>query len=86
MYHQRGDGNGASSSFFWVPPDVKGIEQSVLARLNSRFAAFAHVVEGADILLKLRPSDRIVSMEVVEGAWELLETSPLGSEYLPATV
>lgn len=77
MYHPRGDGNGGSSALFWVPPDRTNIsptlksEQPALARLNTRFAAFAHVVDGVEVLTKLRPSDVIVSAEVLEGAWEL---------------
>jgi cyclophilin family peptidyl-prolyl cis-trans isomerase len=76
MYHTRGDGNGASSAFFWVPVDrtvtasVRN-EQPAFARLNTRFAAFAHIVEGLDIFSKLRPSDILVSAEVKDGAWEL---------------
>lgn len=81
MYHVRGDGNGASSAFFWIPPDRAGIspssrnEMPAVARMNTRFAAFAHVVEGSEILSKLRPSDILLSAEVLDGAWDLVVPS-----------
>jgi peptidylprolyl isomerase len=86
MLHDRGDGNGASSAFFWVPdrssvsPSVRS-EQPALARMNTRFAAFAHVVDGAEILARLRPSDVLLSAEVVEGAWDLI-SNKAGTEVL----
>lgn len=87
MYHARGDGNGGSSAFFWVPTDrnLSPAERSsmpALARLNTRFAAFAHVVEGAELLSKLRPSDVLLSAEIQEGAWELVNDHA-GLEALP---
>ena len=81
MHHVRGDGNGASSAFFWIPPDrataspASRTEIPTIARLNTRFAAFAHVVEGTEILTKLRPSDNLLSAEVLDGAWELIVPS-----------
>lgn len=83
MVHSIGDGlgDGASSSFFWVPPDrslsVSEREtSSAVKRLNSRCSLFAHVIEGNDILEMLKPGDVLVTAEVKEeegsGVWKLL--------------
>jgi cyclophilin family peptidyl-prolyl cis-trans isomerase len=77
MLHMPGDGNGASSSFFFVPPD-RSITISerhllpVVTRMNQRFSLFAHCIDGNDVLGQLKSNDVLLSAKVEEGAWRLI--------------
>lgn len=77
MYHATGDGNGASSSIFWPNWDIKlsssdRAAQTVLNKMNKRFALFAFVIEGEiEVMRKLRSGDFIKTMDIVDGAWSL---------------
>ena len=55
-------GDGASSSFFWCPPDrsrsvTERDSSPAIQRMNNRYSLFAHVVKGNDILELLQPGD-----------------------------
>jgi hypothetical protein len=95
MVHSIGDGlggGGASSSFFWVPPDrslsVSEREASpAVKRLTSRCSLFAHVIEGNDVLEMLKPGDILATAEVKEegsGVWKLLRPADFRDVLLPA--
>jgi cyclophilin family peptidyl-prolyl cis-trans isomerase len=79
MYHDKGDGNGASTAFFWLKQDRAGTNindihnQKVIQRLNTRYSLFGYVVEGNDILEQLREDDILVEAQVQPGAWKLVE-------------
>jgi hypothetical protein len=65
LFFLHKDGNGASSSFFWVKPDrslypTERNELPTIQRLNNRYSLFAHVTEGNDVLELLRPGDVLV--------------------------
>lgn len=78
MYHELGDGNGASGAFFCLPADRTRYrvgqlhELPAIQRLNNRFSLFAYAVEGIDALQQLQAGDFLVRTEVLEGAWRLL--------------
>lgn len=41
--------------------------------MDGRFAVFAYVTDGAEVLEKLTPEDKIISAEVIEGAENLVQ-------------
>lgn len=77
MFHPRGDGNGASTGFFVLPPDpaLSVIERDALAafqRLENRYSLFAYCIDGNDVLQQLTDGDVLASCRVEPGMWELL--------------
>ncbi|WP_338460858.1 hypothetical protein [Synechococcus elongatus] len=43
--------------------------------IDGRYAAFGYLVEGKDVLGKLRPEDKILKAKVVSGAENLIQPS-----------
>lgn len=81
MYHDPSDPNGASSDFFWLSTDRSASTESIkqktwTKRLDEKYALFAHVIEGNDILEQLRPGDLLVETKIIEGVWELIQPDP----------
>tara|TARA_A100001015_G_scaffold166138_1_gene184657 strand:- start:372 stop:2021 length:1650 start_codon:yes stop_codon:yes gene_type:complete len=74
MLHQLGDRNGASASFFTPRPAVP-LSSQLLERLDKRFAVFAFVVQGLDVLPELREDDVLIKAEVEPGPWQLIRLS-----------
>lgn len=78
MMHDKGDNNGASTAFFWIPADQ---EQTVVERnagslfqhLNNQFCLFAYCIEGNNVLESLKPGDVLESATVEDGIWELVQ-------------
>jgi peptidylprolyl isomerase len=76
LLHEVGDYNGGSAAFFWLPPDrSKSLQQRhmepAVQRLNYKYALFAYVVDGIDVLEQLREGDVLVSAQVEDGVWDL---------------
>ena len=77
MFHPRGDGNGASTAFFVLPPEpsVSVIERDSLPqfqRLENRYSLFAYCIDGNDLLQLLTAGDVLASARVEPGLWELI--------------
>lgn len=90
MYHGVDDGNGASTSFFWLPLDrsksLQQLHQSpVIQRLNNKYTLFAYVVEGNDILQQLQPGDILDNARVEEGVWKLIQPDSFGMNKIVET-
>jgi len=72
LLHPVGDRNGASSTFFVLRPKSP-ITSEILERIDKRFAIFAYIVEGLDVLNSLGSGDSILDVEVDNGAWQLVK-------------
>ena len=72
MYHPLGDRNGGSASFFAIPPKSK-LTREILNKIDKRFAIFAFIVEGLDVLNQLDDDDVVLKTEVEPGNWKLLQ-------------
>ena len=85
MYHAPQDGDGASSSFFYVSPSPQSEDLNLferhtspaIDRLNNYYSLFAYVIEGIDVLEQLKEGDVLVSTIIEDNAWELEQ---LGSQ------
>jgi hypothetical protein len=78
MYHSKGDNNGASTAFFWIPADssqtlLERNSKILFSTLNNQFSLFAYAIEGNDVLESLRPGDVLISADVEDGVWKLEE-------------
>ena len=62
MNHPDQFPNSASSEFFFVPEEMRTDECADL--MNGRYAPFAYVIDGFDVLQKLKPGDIIASNKV----------------------
>ncbi|MBE9223256.1 peptidylprolyl isomerase [Cyanobacterium stanieri LEGE 03274] len=65
------DPNGGSSQFFFFKFDTE-VTPPGYNLMDGRFAVFAYVTEGAEVLEKLTPEDKVISAEVIEGAENLV--------------
>ncbi|AUC60341.1 Peptidyl-prolyl cis-trans isomerase [Cyanobacterium sp. HL-69] len=66
------DPNGGSSQFFFFKFDTE-VTPPGYNLMDGRFAVFAYVTDGAEVLEKLTPEDKIISAEVIEGAENLVQ-------------
>ncbi|MGY6530405.1 MAG: peptidylprolyl isomerase [Cyanobacterium sp.] len=66
------DPNGGSSQFFFFKFDTE-VTPPGYNLMDGRFAVFAYAIEGAEVLEKLTPEDKIISAEVIEGAENLIQ-------------
>lgn len=66
------DANGGSSQFFFFlfEPELTPAGRNLL---DGRYAVFGYLVDGKDVLEKLRAGDKILSAKVVKGADNLVE-------------
>lgn len=66
------DANGGSSQFFFFlfEPELTPAGRNLL---DGRYAVFGYLVDGKDVLEKLRAGDAILSAKVVKGAENLVE-------------
>lgn len=69
------DPNGGSSQFFFFlfEPELTPAGANLL---DGRYSVFGYVVEGKDVLGKLKQGDRIESAKVIQGAEYLVEPQP----------
>ncbi|AFZ46262.1 peptidyl-prolyl cis-trans isomerase cyclophilin type [Cyanobacterium stanieri PCC 7202] len=65
------DPNGGSSQFFFFKFDTE-VTPPGYNLMDGRFAVFGYVTEGAEVLEKLSPEDKMLSAEVIEGAENLV--------------
>ena len=77
MFHNQGDGNGASSAFFWMPADrsqsvAERQASSLTQELNNHYSIFAYAIEGNDVLEALNESDILKEVTVEDGPWRLV--------------
>jgi hypothetical protein len=90
MFHSKGDRNGASVSIFFPQVDGKVPvsklnELPVIQRLNNKYSLFAYVIDGENIINRLRPGDILDSVAVEPGTWTLYQPDPDGRyEVIPA--
>lgn len=68
------DPNGGSSQFFFFKFDNE-LTPPGYNLMDGRFAVFGYVVEGAEVLEKITPEDKIISARVIEGEENLVEPS-----------
>jgi peptidylprolyl isomerase len=80
MLHDNGDRNGASASFFCIPKGSSGAAWEELRqnpilneKLNQRFSLFAYIVQGRDVLERLRAGDVLKKVDVLDGPWQLVK-------------
>ncbi|MBW4633993.1 MAG: peptidylprolyl isomerase [Iphinoe sp. HA4291-MV1] len=68
----EGDANGGSSQvfFFLFEPELTPAGRNLL---DGRYAVFGYVIEGKDVLDKLKAGDKIESAKVIQGAENLIE-------------
>lgn len=77
MYHDDGDDNEASCSFFtplWLPSFTTAERESnpVLERLNRRFSLFGYIVENDESVLSiLKAGDKLQGIDIISGEWTL---------------
>lgn len=71
MARPNNDPNGASSQFFFFLFEPE-LTPAGFNLLDGRYAAFGYLVEGEEVLRKLRVGDRILKAEVVDGAENLV--------------
>jgi peptidylprolyl isomerase len=73
------DPNGGSSQFFFFlfEPELTPAGANLL---DGRYAVFGYVVEGKDVLEKLKAGDRIESAKIIQGAENLVEPDLDASE------
>lgn len=72
MARPSNDPNGGSSQFFFLLLD-NDLTPPGFNLLDGRYSVFGYVVEGQDVLEKLKEDDQIISTTVIDGA-ENLET------------
>lgn len=66
------DPNGASSQFFFFLFEPE-LTPAGLNLLDGRYAVFGYVVEGKEVLGKLKQGDKIISAKVIDGAEYLVQ-------------
>jgi peptidylprolyl isomerase len=68
------DPNGGSSQFFFFlfEPELTPAGANLL---DGRYSVFGYVIQGKEVLGKLRPGDQIISAKVIEGAENLVQPS-----------
>ncbi|BAD79734.1 peptidyl-prolyl cis-trans isomerase [Synechococcus elongatus PCC 6301] len=66
--------NGGSSQFFFFLFEPE-LTPAGLNLIDGRYAAFGYLVDGKDVLEKLRPEDKILKATVVSGAENLIQPS-----------
>lgn len=78
MARNEFDPNSASSQFFFLrfeneltPPGIN--------LLDGRYAVFGYLIDGQDVLEKIRPGDEIQTIEILDGAEHLVNATPLPS-------
>ncbi|MEN9258332.1 MAG: peptidylprolyl isomerase [Gloeomargarita sp. GMQP_bins_120] len=78
MARSESDPNSASSQFFFLrfeneltPPGIN--------LLDGRYAVFGYLIDGEDVLEKIRPGDEIQTIEILDGAEHLVNATPLAS-------
>eukprot|EP01041_Mallomonas_annulata_P007048 gene7048-14342_t len=77
MYHDEMDTNSASSAFFFllpnntVSPTVRN-QEPIISRLDNRYALFAYIVNGVDLIESFKPGDVLSSANVEAGVWDLI--------------
>ncbi|GAB4466891.1 MAG: peptidylprolyl isomerase [Elainellaceae cyanobacterium] len=72
MAHPDSDPNGGSSQFFFFLFEPE-LTPAGLNLLDGRYSIFGYVVEGKDVLEKLKAGDAIQSMKVTSGLENLVE-------------
>jgi peptidylprolyl isomerase len=72
MARPGGDPNGGSSQFFFFLFEPE-LTPAGLNLLDGRYSVFGYLVEGKDVLEKLKEGDVIQSAKVVQGAENLVE-------------
>lgn len=72
MARPEGDPNGASSQFFFFlfEPELTPAGRNLL---DGRYAVFGYVVEGKEVLEKLKQGDKIESAKIIQGAENLVQ-------------
>jgi cyclophilin family peptidyl-prolyl cis-trans isomerase len=73
-----GDGNGGTGSFFWIPIDrtktaTERNADSVFQQLNNEYSLFGHVIEGNDVMERLKLGDILLNATIEDGIWRLEE-------------
>ena len=71
LLHPLGDRNGGSASIFAIPPKSK-LTREILEKIDKRFAIFAFIVEGLEVLNQLEDDDVLLRSEVQPGPWKLV--------------
>ena len=82
MLHDERDANSATSAFFFVPfngtiSPTECSQDPLISRLDNRYAIFAHVVNGSDLLYQLAANDTLVSADVEQGVWDVIDVRPV---------
>jgi peptidylprolyl isomerase len=72
MAHSEFDPNDASSQFFFFLFDSE-LTPAGRNVLDGRYAVFGYVVDGKDVLDKIRENDKIESAKVIDGLENLVQ-------------
>lgn len=75
MARSEADPNSASSQFFFLLFEPE-LTPAGINLLDGRYAVFGYLVQGREVLEKIRAGDEIVRIEILDGAQHLVNATP----------